>query len=205
MISQEARKAVPLKWTFRFRFAKPTEKIVQEIDLNSTFSKNVSGCWSAWNDRMLISPHFSRGFYKHEPKLTHSFGRSSQLKVKKLQKSWSFGDRKSGEMWTFWSFWIFLKVYELLYLASIFGNISDSFPNFFLLFCSARSTGYFQWSIARFFLLWVAAVSLETLNTKVKKLLSNHLWGNLIVLDPFFEKWWPKTTRTDFLQSLRTF
>ena len=35
------------------------------------------------------------------------------------------------------------------------------FSQLFLLFCSARSTGVFQWSNARFFLLWVAAVALE--------------------------------------------
>ena len=58
MISQEARNVVPLKWTFRFRFAKPTEKRVQEIDLNSTFSKNVSGWWSAWNVRLVIFAFF---------------------------------------------------------------------------------------------------------------------------------------------------
>ena len=98
MISQEARKAVPLKWTFRFRFAKPTEKRVQEIDLNSTFFKNVSGCWSAWNDRVLISPLFSRWFYKNEPKLTHSFGRSSQLKVKTVAKIIKFWWPKIEQM-----------------------------------------------------------------------------------------------------------
>ena len=86
-----------------------------------------------------------------------------------------------------------------------FSEISQKvFPTFFTFF-SARSTEVFKWSNTRFFLLWVAVVALKHWNAKVKTLLSKHLRSILIVSDHFFEKWWPKTTRTDFCKVYELF
>ena len=191
--------------TFRFRFAKPTEKRVQEIDLNSTFSKNVSGWWSAWNVRLVIFTFFYVLILPKWHKLDIAFCKAYGKKCVKRCKNRHFLRFESCKKLTFLVILDFSQSVRTSLFCMNFRKSLRDFPQLFSLFCSARSTGYFQWSIACFFLLWVAAVSLETLNTKVKKLLSNHLWVNFIVLDHFFEKWWSKTTRTDFLQSLRTF
>ena len=79
------------------------------------------------------------------------------------------------------------------------------FFQLFAFFLSGRSTGVFKWSNTRFFLLWVAVVALKHWNAKVETLLSKHLWSILIVSDHFFEKWWPKTTRTDFCKVYELF
>ena len=84
MISQEARKAVPLKWTFRFRFAKPTQKRVQGIGSNSTFWKNVSGRWSAWNVQVLFSSLF---FVLSWPKSSKTVTQVCKVQSHKSEKS----------------------------------------------------------------------------------------------------------------------
>ena len=54
------------------------------------------------------------------------------------------GDRKLKKLWSFCLFWISPKVYKLLCFAWIFGNLSDSFPNFFYFFVLQGLRGYFS-------------------------------------------------------------
>ena len=91
------------------------------VEVHETFGWCIFQFFSCWVD-------------PNRAKLSHRFARSSQPKVKKVVKIIKFWWPKIEKWWSFCSFWIFPKVYKLLYLAWIFGNLSESFSNFFHFF-----------------------------------------------------------------------
>ena len=205
MIFQEARKAVPLKWTFRFRFAKPTQKRVQGIGLNSTFLKNVSGRWSAWNVQVLFSSLFCVLSWPKSSKTVTQVCKVQSHKSEKSCKNRHFLVTESCKIVVHFAHFGFSPKCTNFFILHGFSEISQKvFPTFFT-FLILKVYGGILVVKYTFFLALSGCCSLETVKRNVGKLLSKHLWSILIVSDHFFEKRCPKMFPTDFCQGPRTF
>ena len=194
MISQEARKAVPLKWTFRFRFAKPTEKRVQEIDLNSTFFKNVSGCWSAWNDRVLISPLFFTLILQKWTKTDTQFWKVQSTKSENSCKNHQVLVTENWENGDHFGHFGFSSRSTNFFILHRFSEISQKvFPTFFT---------FFFWKVHRCFQVVKYTVFLALSGCCSLEALKHTSWkapeqAPLEHFDRFGPRFWKKLTQNN--------
>ena len=205
MIFQEARKAVPLKWTFWFRFAKPTQKRVQGIGLNSTFLKNVSGRWSAWNVQVLFSSLFCVLSWPKSSKTVTQVCKVQSHKSEKSCKNHHFLMTESCKIVVQFVHFGFSPKCTNFFILHGFSEISQKvFPTFSTFFFW-KVYGVFQVVNSTFFLALSVSCRLESLKRKSWKAAEQ---APLELFDRFGPLFWKMMTQNDpngFLQGLRTF
>ncbi len=155
--------------TFRFRFAKPTEKRVQEIDLNSTFSKNVSGWWSAWNVRLVIFTFFYVLILPKWHKLDIAFCKAYGKKCVKRCKNHHFLRFESCKKLTFLVILDFSQSLRTSFFWSDFRKSLRRFLYFFSHFFPRRFTSLFESFFGVELGVERAAVALKRRTEKLKR------------------------------------